>query len=328
MRKSTEKREELLELAMEIAEEYDGNLTLRQLFYRCVAAGHIDNDPKQYKRLGDIIAQARMDGRLPFDSLTDRTRESHAGAFHYINLDPRSGLRAAGDELKRAPESYLWADRWFGQPNHVSVWIEKEALAGVLEQAVAGLGVSRFVLRGYASLSTLYEWAKQLDKATTARRELGRPIETAHILYFGDHDPDGIEIPRSALRNIEGIVSIEQLVVPPIELKRVALNQDQIRQYNPPPFKAKQTSSRFQAYVDETGLREAWELDALPPRALTQLMRDEVGALYDPQIGLEVREQVRVAREEMRALMTPDWLRAQLGGQLELEDESEDEPEE
>ena len=128
------------------------------------------------------------------------------------------------------------------------------------------------------------------------------------ILYFGDFDPDGWEIPRSALRNVKRLQELLGYDFP-ITLKRIALNMDQVQQYDPPPFEAKMTSSRFQGYVDEHDTYDAWELDALEPTVLQTLIRDNVAEHFDPDILTENRRIVSACRQEFRELMRePEWI--------------------
>src|SRR5688572_10836004 len=156
---------DLFDAAHTIAEEYSGNLTLRQLYYQTVARGFSSNSQEAYRRLGELIARARLDGRFPFEWLVDRTRESYPGAFAERKHSVIDAMAEARDAIRHTPFWYLRADRWWGQPLHVSVWVEKEALAGVFEEPCNGLGVSWFVCRGYPSISALWQWVEQLREA-------------------------------------------------------------------------------------------------------------------------------------------------------------------
>lgn len=299
-----------LDHALEIAGEYSGNLTVRQLYYQLVARGYIPNSQESYKRLVGILREARLSGEFPFEWLLDRTREARPGRFTGNQDIIEDALASTADELRRAPEAWLWRDRWFGQTTHVSVWVEKEALAGVFEGPCDELGVSWFVLRGYSSLSALSQWAEQVAGAVDRSASIDRAV----VLYFGDHDPDGWEIPRSAERNVEAISLVRSLDLPPVLFRRVALVRQQIEEFNPPPFPAKETSSRFASYVAEHGLRDAWELDALRPEVLDRLIRDEVAACFDRSIyraNCEVIDGLRTSmREQLRA---PGWVATALG---------------
>ena len=192
---------------------------------------------------------------------------------------------------------------------------------GVFEKPCEDLGVAWFVLRGYSSLSALSQWLDNLQAAYRYEDEDGDctipyeerndhdGFEEAVVLYFGDHDPDGWEIPRSAERNLAAIAEVRGLDLPPIRFERVALNRDQIDRYDPPPFPAKETSARFNGYVNEHGLTDAWELDALRPDVLEALIRDAVSNLYDEDVA---KANLRLVRER-RAILTdrirePGWV--------------------
>lgn len=294
-----------LAIALEVAERYAGNLTVRQLYYQMVARGHIENSQRSYKRLVKLLTDARLSGDFPMDWLLDRTRECRPGDFGHHVASVDRALDAAAQELRGAPGRWLWSSRWWGQQYHVSVWVEKEALAGVFEGPCSRLGVSWFVLRGYSSLSSLNEWVDTVAAAW----ERDRAIERAVVLYFGDHDPDGWEIPRSAERNVEAIAAVRGVDIPPVEFDRVALNAEQIDEHSPPPFPAKETSSRFASYVAEHGLDDAWELDALPPETLADLIRDAVTSLFDRTVYDASRAEVEGRRAEMASRMRePGWV--------------------
>lgn len=304
------KAQETLGNAREIAEEYDGNLTVRQLYYQLVARGFIPNSQESYKRLVSILSEARLSGDFPFEWLLDRTRQARTGRFTGDQTIVDSALDNAARELRQAPESWLWRDRWYGQRTYVSVWVEKEALAGVFEEPCEELGVAWFVLRGYSSLSALSQWVDNASAATSG----GSSIDECVVLYFGDHDPDGWEIPRSAERNVEAIAEVRDIFLPPVTFRRVALVRDHIDLYNPPPFPAKETSSRYASYVKEHGIEDAWELDALRPEVLDRLIRDRIADYFDEEIYERNETVVDGARRRMRSRMREDgWLDKALG---------------
>ena len=303
-----ESTEQLIAKASEIADEYDGNLTLRQLYYQLVARSFIPNSQESYKRLVGRLTDARLTGEFPITALLDRTREARPGAFLRCQVDALDAANNIADELRQGPESWIHTDLWFGQRKHVSVWVEKEALAGVFEDPCTEVGVAWFVLRGYSSVSALYEYLVHLQDAHRINR-----FDEAVVLYFGDHDPDGWEIPRSAARNLDRIIEVEGMDVPPIRFERKALLREQIDQYDPPPFPAKETSARFNGYIKEHGTKDAWELDALRPDVLRRLILQSAGEHFDHR-KLEHNERlVQAAREDCRKIITaPDWARKAL----------------
>lgn len=250
----------LIERANEIIDEYlaEGyQLTLRQLYYQFVARDLIANKQSEYKRLGSVINDGRLAGLIDWEAIEDRTRNLES-LSHWD--DP--------PEIMRAVASQYLTDRWANQPCRVEVWIEKEALAGVFERVCRELDVPYLSCRGYTSQSEMWAASERLKAYLGSGQDV-------YILHFGDHDPSGIDMTRDI---------IDRLAIfgCPLELKRLALNMDQVEEYEPPPNPAKTTDSRFASYIARFG-DESWELDALEPQVLAGLVRDSITELLDRQ---------------------------------------------
>jgi hypothetical protein len=129
------------------------------------------------------------------------------------------------------------------------------------------------------------------------------------ILYFGDHDPDGMEIPLDLERRLK-IIQVREGVIVPFTVERMALNKNQIQQYSPPPFWAKPTSTRHAKYVRDHGWagNDAWELDALDPQVLRSLARRAIDACFDGSIHQAILNESEVVRKEFRARMYGELL--------------------
>lgn len=299
-------RPEILTRALEIMRDYEADdmkLTLRQMYYQFVSLGICPSGQLHYKRIGDVLTDARYAGDYPIEGLEDRGREVHNGDFTTCEDDVDEALETSANTIRWLPDGTINIDRWYGQRRHVSVWVEKQALEGVFEPVCKELGVSWFACKGYPSVSALWSWIQAAQRA----HRVGT-VERCTVLYFGDHDPDGWEIPRSALRNIRKLMEVQDVHLR-VDFKRVALNRDQIDRYNPPPFEAKVTSARYQGYVDEHSTDEAWELDALEPRTLRDLIRLEVEELFDEDIHREQQSRARDLRKQVRAhMMNSNWL--------------------
>jgi hypothetical protein len=221
-------------------------LTLRQLYYQFVSRDIIANNMKEYKRLGSIINDARLAGLISWHSIIDRTRNL-AGNQHWDSPS----------EIIRASARGFALDKWEGQPHRVEVWIEKDALAGVIEKVCRRHDVDYFSCRGYTSQSEMWSAAMRLKRYASDGQE---PV----IIHLGDHDPSGIDMTRDIMDRMS-------LFMGGVDVKRIALNMDQVRKYNPPPNPAKITDSRADGYIKKFG-RESWELDALEPRVLEKLI--------------------------------------------------------
>jgi hypothetical protein len=252
------KRLELIKTANGIISEYRAqgfDLTLRQLYYQLVARGVIENTERSYKNTGEAIDDARMVGMMDWEAIVDRTR----------NLRSVSHWSTPADIISSAAYSYR-LDKWQQQEYYVEVWVEKEALAGVIERIATTLDLPWFACRGYVSQSEMWAASQRFLRIQSDGR---RPV----ILHLGDHDPSGIDMTRDIIDRME-------IFGADIEVKRLALNMDQVEQYNPPPNPAKITDSRAEGYISRFG-DESWELDALTPTVLSALIEDAVLDLRD-----------------------------------------------
>lgn len=252
------------------------DLTIRQLYYQFVARGLIPNEEKSYKRLIGIIGDARLAGLIDWRAIVDRTRSLVAPA-HW---------GGPAEIVEAAAESYA-IDKWAGQPERVEVWVEKEALVNVLEQVCEPWDVPYFACRGYTSLSEMWAAGQRL---IGYQDEGQRPV----VIYLGDHDPSGVDMTRDITDRL--VVTFEATDV---EVVRLALNMDQIQQFNPPPNPAKVTDSRAKGYIERFG-DESWELDAMNPTDIAALIDQEIQAHLDPQLFEEKRAEQEADREKLR----------------------------
>lgn len=251
--------QDIIAKANEILDEYHGQsliLTLRQLYYQFVARGLLPNKQTEYKRLGGIISDARLAGEIDWAMMEDRTRRvNKISAWD----KPESIIEACANQYQED----LWADqKW-----RPEVWIEKDALIGVIENVCEEFRVSYFACRGYASQSAQYEAGQRF-------RKMIRKGQLPIVFHLGDHDPSGIDMTRD---NSDRVSMFSRLGV---EVRRLALNMSQVEQYNPPPNPAKETDSRSGDYINKFG-GESWELDALEPTVIDQLIRENVEALIE-----------------------------------------------
>jgi hypothetical protein len=257
-----------IERAIAILDEYAAqgyDLTLRQLYYQHVARGFIPNKDSEYKRLGEMVNDARLAGLIDWNHITDRTRELRELA-HWD--DPASIVEACAKQFR--------LEKWASQENYVEVWVEKDALVGILQVACEPLDVAYFSCRGYTSQSEMWVAAMRL----LARIKAGKRVT---ILHLGDHDPSGKDMTRDILDRLRLFISHHAPTkTHRLDVNRIALNMSQVREYNPPPNPAKMSDARAAGYVEEFG-DESWELDALPPDVLSTLIREHVEKLRDEE---------------------------------------------
>jgi len=237
-------------------------LTVRQLYYQFVSRDWIANNAKSYDSLVATINDARLAGLIDWEAIEDRTR----GTVIPSRWDSPAEIM---DGAARAYHRDLWAT----QPRRVEVWIEKEALAGVLESACRELDCPFLACRGYTSQSEMWRAGKRIRE----HAENGQPTV---ILHLGDHDPSGIDMSRDIEDRLKMFIGGD--LEDELTVDRIALNLDQIKKYNPPPNPAKSSDCRFEDYRRRFG-NKSWELDALEPAALVKLVREKVKKLTAPK---------------------------------------------
>ena len=270
--------------ALEILADYpDQKLTARQVYYQFVARGLLENSARSYQNLTALLTDARYAGLIDWDAIEDRGREPDSPQ-EWENIDDlvETALRAF-----RLP-------RWKGQANHVELWVEKQALAGVLAPIARRYHVTLMVNKGYSSASAMKESA---DRMRLACGMEDNDEEDSHrkpiVLYLGDHDPSGEDMVRD-IRD-----RLVEFGVHDLEVRKLALTMEQIRRFNPPPNPAKTTDSRAGAYIALHGA-QSWELDALPPNELNRLIEAEFREVLDTrQMNLVIAEE-DAARTRLR----------------------------
>jgi hypothetical protein len=252
------KTRELIEQANTIIAEYQDQglkLTTRQLFYQFVARDILENTQRSYFLVLRITQNGRLAGVIDWDAIEDRSRQWVAWR-DYVG---------PSEAITRAAERYH-EDPWQSQNSRPEVWIEKDALAGVIEPICQEYHVPYLSCRGNLSHSVAFDagerFAGYIDQGLN-------PV----VLHLGDHDPNGIDMTRDLRERLEMFSG--HLV----EVRRLALNRNQTRTL--PPNPAKETDTRYAAYVREQKTRQCWELDALSPDVIVGLIRSELDRLID-----------------------------------------------
>lgn len=278
----TQGTRDVIDAANDIIEEYQEqgfDLTLRQLYYQFVARDLLANSQKSYKRLGSIVNDARLAGEMDWHAIVDRTRSLNSpGTWE----SPASVLEAIANQYAE--------DKWENQGVRFEVWIEKEALAGVFEPVCDELGIPFFSCRGYVSQSAMWRAAQRLIRLERCY-DLHDGI---HILHFGDHDPSGMDMTRDIRDRLE-------LFGADVFVERCALNMNQVEEYDPPPNPAKLTDARATSYVEEFG-KESWELDALDPATLADIVRREVKLWRNEPLWDEAVQKEQEQKAKLREL--------------------------
>jgi hypothetical protein len=260
---------EKIDKMVEIVEEYQRQglrLTARQLYYQFVSRDLVPNTAREYRNLTALLTEARYAGVVDWDAIEDRGRVPQMPSQW-------SGVKQLVDSALR---SYR-LPRWEGQGKRVELWVEKQALAGVLWPIAHHYHATLMVNKGYSSASAMYE---------SAERFKIDPQPENVVFYLGDHDPSGEDMVRDVRDRLT------EFGVENLHVEKIALTMKQVRQYSPPPNPAKMTDSRAAGYVEKHGT-SSWEVDALPPEILDRLIRSAFDAVVDRGLmdGVVAREE-------------------------------------
>ncbi len=251
--------------------EVGDKLTIRQLYYQHVARDMLDNTERNYQNLITLMTKAREAGLVDWRAIEDRHR-SHRSYYH----------QESADNVVTSIDMDISFDYWSRQDTYVEVWIEKDALGGVIQRPCERLHVPYMACKGYMSASHMWRAGRRFLNA----RELGKRCVLIHL---GDHDPSGMDMTR------DNADRLWMFAEGKVEVRRIALNIDQVEEHNPPPNPTKLTDSRAAEYVQDYG-DSSWELDALEPRLIRELVEDEVRLFIDDGLWQET-----AAEEEREA---------------------------
>lgn len=266
-----------------VLSNYEGlglRLTLRQLFYQLVVRNVITNTEKSYNNLGNLVSHGRLAGLIDWSMIEDRIRIPHMP-------NEFSGLK----ELVDAALASYRLPRWSDQDKYVELWVEKDALSGVLAPLANEYHVTLMVNRGYSSQSAMYDAYRRFLRQQRKNKE-------CILFYLGDHDPSGEDM----VRDIDDRLAMFGASV---EVRKIALTMEQVQQYNPPPNPAKMSDSRFSKYEAKYG-NESWEVDALPPDVLDSLIRGVLEDVIDADAMDAVKE--REEKDKQRLIDAVDTL--------------------
>lgn len=277
-------RDWIIENSVDILSRYEpGVLTIRGLHYQLVSRG-MTNDIQHYKRVVAATGQARWDGIISFDAFSDRDRALACYTeAEPVYLDDKQ--EQAKEQIRLWMTSY-YRNKWENQPYYPEVFIEKKALEGVFYKPCKRHEIALGACKGYPSLTFLHDAALRFNRAW----ERG---QTPIILYFGDYDPSGEDIPRALEENII------KLGCPNIEVRRICLMEKQVVAWHLPPAPTKLTDSRT---ANWDGLGQV-ELDAVRPEKLIELLDAAVADIFDVDLYDELMEAEKEEQELFRAEM-------------------------
>jgi hypothetical protein len=243
-------------------------MTVRQVFYQATVRDIVEKSEAGYNKVQTDLVLMRKARVLPYGWLADSTRwQRKPRTFHSVEQ--------ALVETARFYRKALWADI----DAYVEVWLEKDALAGVVDDVTDMFDVPLMVARGYASLSFLHSAAEHI-------RGLNVP---AYIYHLGDFDPSGVNAGEKIEETLRAMAPAAE-----IHFERLAVTPEQIKDWNLPSRPTKASDSRAKNFGDISV-----ELDAIDPDSLRELVADAIVA----HLPLDQFEVLKVAEASERTLI-------------------------
>jgi len=249
-------------------------LTLRQIFYQMVGAGHIPNKQTEYQMLSVLLTNARYDGLIPWEVMEDRVRR-------YVDLSGYTDAQSFVEGTTGAWLNLFNRNLMQTQDIHIELWTEKDALSSLFERVCKPYTVPVQVCRGFNSTTFMNMFRDRVPEE-----------ETVAVLYFGDFDPSGMYMSERDLPE-----RFSERLGLDIDTERIALNAGDPQRFNlfSDPDSFKRTDPRAKWFIAEGYGDIGYELDALSPGQLEQIVQDAIEArididLYHEQQQLETAD--------------------------------------
>jgi predicted HicB family RNase H-like nuclease len=269
-------------------------MTVRQVFYQLVSLGAIGKTENEYKStVVRLLGLMRREHELPFNWIADNTRWMRKPRTY-------SGMKEALEETVRTYRRALWDE----QNAYVEVWLEQDALAGILYEETWAWDVPLMVARGYSSLPYLYEAAQVIQHCG----------KSTYLYYFGDLDPSGLDITRVVEKDIRGFAPGAE-----VYFERVAVTSEQIARWKLPTRPTKKTDSRSKGFKGESV-----ELDAIPPRSLRELAATSITKHIEPMLLDSSRRTEKAERKSLKNFLKTLQAALDLGQDIPVPSTSQD----
>jgi hypothetical protein len=251
-------------------------ITVRGVAYKLFVRNLIPSmDTNDVRRVSRLLLAAREEDTIPWEWIVDETRE----------LERASTWDSPEQYANAVARSYR-LDNWNQQPHRVEVWSEKGTIRGVLQPVLDQYAVGFRVMHGFGSATAVHEVAEHFD---------GRPLI---ILYVGDYDPSGMYMSECDLPT-----RFEKYAGHHVDLRRIALKKPKHTRHLPWfPAADKKDDPRYAWFVANCG-DQCWELDAMDPNALRDLVKREIKKLIEPVAWARCQVANDATRASMQEVM-------------------------
>jgi hypothetical protein len=261
-------------LCKEMNETYDQKVTVRQIYYHLFSKGIIKLNLRDYHKVCNILTVARLRGFVSFEWIEDRSRRMlgnmlYSNAEHFL------------DSVKNRFRKNTWGN----QENFVIILIEKEALAQIVWDIAEAYNVFVFPTKGFSSWSMFTQEIKSVVECFGRSKKL-------IVLVLSDLDPSGGYIKEDYENKFRFMV--KEMGFPEPRIVKIAITEEQIEEYDLPPMKKNYRNK---------GIMKIWELDALPPKAMREIVRKAIESNMDLEELRKDRESEKNEKEQLQILI-------------------------
>lgn len=289
------KYQQVVAAVNKIISEYTLRLTVRQIWYRLVSPPYqlFENTITNYKGFDKILTRARENNHVDWTKIEDRSRGTYGPSYPWFGMNVRLGaeLDTFSDPkdyidylFKQLADKFYDQPYWADQPQHIEVFVEKDALASLFVQVAEEKRVLVYPSRGYSSFTKVMEAIRRLPK--------DKPVK---ILHFADHDPSGMDMTEDLIQRLRNYSAGDEL---DLQIKRIALTIDQVKRWDLAPNPTKAADSRSPNYVAKFG-DSCWELDAVRPNDLQDIIRKAIQEEVDQDEWDKTEERITEQREKI-----------------------------
>ncbi len=243
--------------------------TVRQVFYQATVQGVVDKTENGYGAVQRALVKLRRDGRIDYGAIADNTRWQRK---------PNT-FGSMGEALEEVARFYR-RDLWRAADVYVEIWLEKDALSGVIWPITSKYDVPLMVARGYSSLTFLASAAEAIN-------EQERPC---YIYHLGDLDPSGVNAGEKIEQTLRELAPDAE-----IHFQRLGVTDEQVTRYRLPSRPTKTSDTRAKKF----GRAESVELDAIAPHELRGIVeRAIVQHVNEHELGV-----IKVAERSEREFL-------------------------
>jgi hypothetical protein len=243
-------------------------MTVRQVFYQATVHGLVEKAESGYAKVQTDLTVMRRTGELPYDWLADNTRwQRKPRTFDSV------------EEALRQTAAFYRKSLWTDADSYVEIWLEKDALAGVIYPITSMYDVPLMVARGYASLSFLYNAAEYINTLDVP----------AYIYHLGDFDPSGVNAGEKIEETLHDLAPDAE-----IYFERIAVTPEQIDEWDLPTRPTKTSDTRAKSFRSNVSV----ELDAIEPNQLRAIVQEAIEA-HLPAAQFEVLKAAEKSEREI-----------------------------